>query len=157
MSLVPGGGRGVVQRDIIRIEGMRELRRALRDLQDVEATREFREGLKDAARIVATDAQHRARQFSNTIADSIRPRAGGNRAFVVGGKATIPWYGWADFGSRTPNPSPPAGHGPWFKSGPGPERGRFIYPAFDANEEQVKERIWEAIEAAIRHFNMTTS
>lgn len=134
----------------IRVHGLAELRKALRQIEDAEGLREVREGLKRGADIVAREAKTRVPSRTGTTASSIRATAGGNRAFVVGGKAKVPWYGWLDFGSRTPRTGNARTAGPWKGSGKGPRKGRFIYPALDARESDVAREVEEGLVDAIR-------
>lgn len=134
----------------VRVEGLAELRRDFRKVQDLESLAELRVGMKAAADIVAQEAKQRASAFSSRAAETIRATAGGNKAYVAGGKARLPWYGWADFGSRSPRSGNPRSVGPWTGSGKGPAKGRFIYPAFDAKETQVKAAVETAVDVALR-------
>jgi hypothetical protein len=138
-----------------RIEGITELRAALRELGQVEDAKEFQQGLKDAAGIVAREAKLRANTFSFRASDTIRAGSSGRNAYVAGGKGSLPWYGWADFGSRIPVRGNPRSRGPWSGSGRGPARGRFIYPAFDATEREVAEKVADAIDVAAQRAGLT--
>jgi hypothetical protein len=129
----------------IRVTGLKELRRDLKALGDLEGTKELRQGLKRAADIVAVDARNRAQAFSQRAAASITAGTSGNRAFVAGGRKGIAWYGWADFGSRKPKLGNPRSVGPWTKSGKGPDKGRFIYAALDAKNDEVVDAINRAV------------
>lgn len=141
--------RGQGFRAHVQVDGLRELRRSLRQAQDLEDLRDLRDGLKDAANIVARDAQGRVPSRTGRARDSIRATAGGNTAYVKGGKARVPYYGWLDFGSRTPNRGNSRSVGPWSGSGKGPNGGRFIYPAIDAKRDEVVELVAEAVEHAL--------
>lgn len=134
----------------VEVSGLAELRRELKRLKKLDTLVEFREGLKAAARIVATDAQRRVRSRSGRTRDSIRATAGGNTAYVVGGKAKVPWYGWLDFGTRRPKTGQPRSVGPWAHSGKGPKKGRFIYPALDAKEREVTKAVSAAVDIATK-------
>jgi len=129
----------------VHIVGLRELRRNLREVGDVEELVEVRNALRSAARIVADDARRRVPVRSGLARDSIRPLVSGNRAFVAGGKAKVPYYGWLDFGNRRPVSGRPRSVGPWAGSGKGPKGGRFIYPAIDAKIDQAAELISVAL------------
>lgn len=133
----------------VRVEGLAELRRSFRQAQDTDGLRELREGLRDAADVVAHDAQGRVPSRTGRARDSIRATAGGNTAYVKGGKARVPYYGWLDMGSRTPNQGNPRSVGPWTGTGAGPRGGRFIYPAIDAKEREITELVGEALEHAL--------
>lgn len=133
----------------VRVEGMRELRRSLRTAQDTDGLRELREGLRDAANVVVRDAQGRVPSRTGRARESIRATAGGNSAYVKGGKARVPYYGWLDFGSRRPNSGQSRSVGPWSGTGGGPRGGRFIYAAIEAKERQIVELVGEALERAL--------
>ena len=134
----------------IRVTGLAELRRALNELVPAEDLKELARGLKRAADIVAREARLRANTFSFRASDTIRATSGGNKAYVAGGKSSLPWYGWADFGSRTPVQGNPRSKGPWAGSGKGPVKGRFIYPALDATEHETAEAVADALDVAFR-------
>lgn len=118
----------------------------------MENLRDLRDGLKDAADVVAVEAASRVPTRTGAAKDSIRATAGGNTAYVKGGKARIPYYGWLDFGTREPNRGNPRSVGPWTGTGKGPEGGRFIYPAIDAKERQIAELVEEAVNRALDHL-----
>jgi hypothetical protein len=130
----------------IDVVGLAELRKAFKDYGEIEKSSELRDGLKAAAGIVASDAKRRAGVFSSRAAATLRATAGGNKAYVVGGKGSLPWYGWADFGSRNPVSGQPRSVGPWAHSGKGPTGGRFIYPAFAAKRGEVNDAVNDAVD-----------
>lgn len=134
----------------IRVEGLAELRRALARAEQIDTRNELRDGLKRAADEVAQEAKRRIPRRSGRTASSVRATAGGNRAYVVGGRATVPHYGWLDFGSRRPNTGNPRSVGPWSGSGKGPDGGRFIYPALDDREGQVVRLVTHAVSEVLR-------
>lgn len=138
----------------IRVDGLAALRRDLTRAGQIEARNDLRDGLKAAAAIGAAEGARLASAFSSTAAATIRPRAGGNKAFIVGGKAKLPWYGWADFGSRTPVQGNPRSVGPWKGSGAGPAKGRFIYPAIDNKERAMTEVVADAVTQALRKLDL---
>ena len=134
----------------IRVEGLGQLRRALRQVEDPAPLGELRQGLKQAADIVATEAKRRIPSRSGRARSAVRAVSSGNQALVVGGKKNVPYYGWLDFGSRTPVTGNPRTVGPWSGSGTGPSGGRFIYPAIEAKERQVVDAIDDAVGAVLR-------
>lgn len=139
----------------VRVTGVSELRRALRDAGDVENLRRFRDGLKAAANVVAQDAKARVPTRTGRARESIRATAGGNKAYVQAGKATVRYYGWLDFGSRVPKKGNPRRLGPWKGSGKGPAKGRYIYPAIAAKQEEIKDAIEAAVDDVIRSAGLT--
>lgn len=147
-------GPGVVIRAHVQVHGLTELRRALKQIEDPTRRKEVLAGFKAAAKIVADEARGNVPQKSGRAAKSIRTGAawqkGSAQAFVVGGKKAVPYYGWLDFGSRTPKVGNPRSVGPWRGSGTGPKEGRFIYPAIKAKGEQVAMAIRQGVDAVIR-------
>jgi hypothetical protein len=131
-----------------------DLRRALRKAEQVDNLGQLRDGLKKAANIVADDAKSRVPVRSGAARGSLRATAGGNRAYVVGGKAKVPYYGWLDFGSRSPRTGNPRSVGPWAGSGTGPAKGRFIYAALDDRERQVVEAVSDAVNDALNRLDL---
>lgn len=138
----------------IRVDGLADLRRALKRMENLEATADLRAGLKRAADEVAQDAKGRVPSRTGRAASTIRATSGGNRAYVVEGKAAVPYVGWLDFGSRTPRLGNPRTVGPWAGSGKGPAKGRFIYPAIDAREAQVVQLVEHAVSEALRQAGL---
>lgn len=138
----------------VRVEGLAELRRALRKAEQVDDMRDLRDGMKRAAEVVARDAQGRIPSRTGRTRGSVRAVSGGNKAFVVGGKKTVPHYGWLDFGSRTPRTGQARSVGPWANSGTGPARGRFIYPAVDAREREVVHLVQQAVSQALNKLDL---
>lgn len=138
----------------IRVDGLADLRKALGQAGQIDDRNTLRDGLKKAANIVAEEARKRVPTRTGRARDSIRATAGGNRAYVVGGKARVPYYGWLDFGSRRPVSGQPRRVGPWANSGIGPSQGRFIYPALDATEQEVASAVAEAVDAALDRLGL---
>lgn len=133
--------------DGVRVDGLKELRRALNRI-DPELTKELRLDLKAIGDEVAADAKRRVPQRSGRSRASIRSGVSGNKAYVAGGKKLVPWYGWLDFGSRTARTGQPRSVGPWRRSGNGPKGGRYIYPAIDDNRAMIKRRAVQAFNRA---------
>ena len=134
------------------IDGLKELRRALGQL-DNEARIRLREDLKDAANIIARDASARVKRdvgrgsrgrSTGRAASALRAVSRGNEVLIVGGKATVPYYGWLDFGGKLTKTGKRRNeqHRPIVK------RGRYIYPAIDQNMPQVVAAVERAIERA---------
>ena len=134
----------------VQVTGLREIRSDLRKIGDTERLQELRDGLKNAAGVVADDAQQRVPTKSGKARRSVRALVSGNNAFVAGGKRTVPYYGWLDFGTRRPRTGQPRSVGPWTGTGSGPAEGRFIYPAIEATEPEVVRLIDQAMGRALR-------
>lgn len=129
----------------ISVQGLDELRRDLKQAGNKVEQRKLRTKLKRAAEIVADDARGRVPVVSGDARSTLKAGATAGSAFVVGGKADSPYYGWLDFGSRTPNQQV----GPWRNSGAGPHGGRFIYPAIKANSDELIKQVTDAVDEAL--------
>jgi hypothetical protein len=131
----------------VAVDGLKATRRGLNQI-DKALTKELGKALKAIGEDVAVDARARVPQRSGRAAKSIRAGSSGNTAYVAGGRKTVRYYGWLDFGTRNPQRGNPRSDGPWKKSGTGPKGGRFIYPAIDANREMIRRRAIGALEIA---------
>lgn len=139
----PGAGAAQIQ-----IDGLKETAAAFRR---VESLSTLSRHLRAVAEKVANDARAKVpRGKTGAAAASIRPRSSSGTASVVGGKKSVPYYGWLDFGTRDPRSGQPRSVGPWKGSGAGPTRGRFIYPAVDENEEEIRRAALKAVEEAYK-------
>ena len=120
----------------VKIEGLRELRRVLRQT-DVESARALQRGLKDAASVVATEAASRAPHRTGELARSIRPYAAGNKAGV---RSRLPYAGVVHWGGTIR----PRGVPIEFKRRP------FIADAVDRKTDVIVARVAVALDAAVR-------
>lgn len=124
---------------IVRVEGLRETQRALRKMGNgIDSG--FKTEAKAIAEGVARVARARVPVNTGRARDSIKAGAQMKGAYVQGGKKAVPYYGWLDFGSRTPRKGRPRSVGPWRGSGKGPRDGRFIYPALAEKRHEVEDR-----------------
>lgn len=152
------------------VSGIRELRAALRKVEP-ELLPELRVDLKAAAEVVAADARRRAPQPGNVTyvvrqrnrrsqtrvrtrtgaaRDSIRVVAGGNSIYLAGGKAKTPYYGWLDFGGKLPA----KGGRRNTQVRPIIRRGRYIYPAIDANIQLLADRVGAAVDRTLAKLDL---
>lgn len=128
--------------------GLKEFRRGLNRI-DPELTKQLRRELLEIGQDVANDARMTVPVGRTGRArGSVRAGVSGNNAYIAGGKATVPYFGWLDFGSRTPRSGRPRSVGPWKGTGPGPYKGRFIYPAIARNQSNIERRAVKAFEKA---------
>jgi len=133
----------------VRVSGMAETQRSLKKL-DPELSKAFRKEFLTIGKKIAADAKTEVPSVSGKARGSIRAGMKGQTPYVAGGKASVPYYGWLDFGSRTPKSGQPRSVGPWKGSGSGPKRGRFIYKAIDKNRAVIKAGAKEAFDKAKR-------
>ena len=75
-------------------------------------------------------------------------------AFVTGGKGSVPYYGWLDFGTRNPRHGNTRKEGPWRGSGTGPKKGRFIYPAIEAKQEEIAVQVELGVNEVIKRVGL---
>ena len=133
----------------VRVSGMAETQRSLKKLDPALALA-FRKEFLTIGKKIAADAKTEVPSVSGKARGSIRAGMKGQTPYVAGGKASVPYYGWLDFGSRTPKSGQPRSVGPWKGSGSGPKRGRFIYKAIDKNRAVIKAGAKEAFDKAKR-------
>lgn len=131
---------------IVGVEELAALRRALRTIEPA-TVKTLQKGLKQAAEIVAAEARSRIPVRSGRAQKSVRAGASGTNAYIAGGKSTVLYYGWLDFGSRTPRTG---SSGPWKGSGAGPTGGRFIYPAIRDKFDEFRQAAVNAVDDATR-------
>lgn len=133
----------------IKVDGLPELQRALKDL-DPALAKALKVELKDVAESVMHDAQNDMPVKSGRALESMKAGADIAGPYVAGGKKSVPYYGWLDFGSRTPIKGRPRSVGPWKGTGAGPKKGRFIFPAIDRNRDVIERKSTDAFEKAKR-------
>lgn len=143
---VRGGGRQ--RTGAVKVEGLRELNRALRELGP-----DARAGLKDASRrvseLVAGDARSAAYSLGGVaahVAPSIKSRAAmnGGASVAIGG-ARYPMAGGAEFGSRRFKQFKP-----W--RGNGMEAGYFLYPTIRRDSDRIATEYTSALDGIIEEF-----
>lgn len=132
----------------VEFEGLKRLRAGLKKI-DPQLQKDLRDEFVPIAQEVAAEARSRVPHKSGRAAASVRGGVSGNNAYVSGGRTSVPYYRWLDFGSRTPVSGQPRSYGPWFKSGAGPKRGRFIYPAIDAKRDDIETKSAAAVDRII--------
>lgn len=126
---------------------------------DPALQKELKVQLKKAAGIVATAAKGKVPKTSRRganrsgsgmhAASSIGSGGNAKGAFVKGGSSSVPYYGWLDFGTRSPISGRPRSIGPWAGTGPGPKKGRFLYPAFEEKRDDVQAAVKAAVSKSI--------
>jgi hypothetical protein len=129
----------------IHVDGLKELRRDLNKI-DKALTKEFRAELVDLGREIADDARADVPVRSGRARDSIKAGMSGNNAYVQGGKKTVPYYAWLDFGGTLR----PTGRRFNTQVRDFRKRGRYLYPAIARNRSKVRARAEAAIEKALR-------
>lgn len=138
------------------MSGVRELRSSLRKVAPALLP-ELRGEMKAAAEVVAKDARRRVRRSirnpdrsTGRAEKSLRVLAGGNRVYIAGGKQSVPYFGWLDFGGDLK----PVGYRKNTQRRSTPHRGRYIYPAIGANIDEVVDGIEKAVDRATRRAGL---
>lgn len=133
----------------VRVEGLREFRRGLAKL-DKQFPKDLNREVKQIGERVAADARQRVPVRSGRARGSIRATTAGSRAYVVGGKKSVPYFGWLDFGGGIPNRQSRRRRSlsqPW-RSRPFLDEGRFIYPAVRRARPRLERELSQAFERA---------
>ena len=127
-------GRNVI--DPIKIAGLRELQKALKDI-DGESQKMLRTALNKAAEIVVDEARPKVPTRSGKAKTSMRVMSSQREAKVVGGSAKVPYFGWLDYGGKVGRNKSVVR--PFISA------GRYLYPAYDRNRSRVYDAMVEAI------------
>lgn len=122
--------------DPIRIDGLRELQRSLKDI-DGESQKALRLVNNDAADIVVGGARRLVRSKSGKARGSIRARSSQREARVSGGGGRAPYYPWLDFGGAVGRAR--AIRRPFLKD------GRYIYATYGARRTWILDRLEEGL------------
>lgn len=134
--------------DSIRIDGLRDLQKALRQI-DGESQKELRVVLNKAAKIVAEAAAVRIPRRSGRAAASIKPRSGQREASVQGGGARVKYYGWLDFGGSVGRNN--SVKRPFLRD------GRYMYPAYRDRKATVQEELERSLTGLVRKAGLEVS
>lgn len=123
----------------IHISGLREFHRGLKSISK-DAPKGLRLAGNEAAGIVVREAKPRVPRGPSAkghALSSVRSSSTRTAARVSGGSKRYPYYAWLDFGGRTGRNG--TARRPFIK------RGRYIWPAFVDNREQVQNELHEAL------------
>lgn len=131
--------------DPIKVTGLRELQASLKAVED-GLQKQLRVVLNDAAELVAADARRKVPQRTGRAAQSLKAQSGQREAKIVGGSKKVPYYGFLDFGGRVGKN----------KSVTRPFRrsGRYIYPAYASNRDDVARKIADGLGELIRQAGL---
>lgn len=140
----PGSGYGDV-----RIEGLRELNAALKRL-DPALQKGLRTSFIRVGRRVAADAKSRMPVRSGRARASVRAGATNRGAYVAEGRADAPYVGWLDWGGVLR----PSGRRRNTQVRPRIGKGRYLYPAIEANSAVIRREALSAIEEATQRAGL---
>jgi hypothetical protein len=132
----------------VRVEGIPELRRALRRAED-GLQKELGKAHKRSADVVAAAARARTPVRSGALRASIK--AGGSQRFgtVKGGSSKVKYFGFIDFGGTIAIPSRMTVIQRTFIS-----EGRILYPALASKRSEMERYYEREIEALIRRAGL---
>lgn len=130
----------------VRVEGLNELNRALRQMGGPELQKELKEAGKTVAEKVASDARTNAMSLGGVaakVAPSIKASARNTGAGVRFGGAKYPFAGGAEFGSLQFKQFKP-----W--RGNTSDAGYFLYPSIRSNSDTIADEYLSAVEDLAR-------
>jgi hypothetical protein len=120
----------------IRIEGLREFNRALRQL-DGELPRMLRLAMNKAATVVVDYGQARMARRSGRAASTIKAKSTRTSVRVSEGSSRAPYVPWLDFGGKVGR-----AHS---VSRPYIRGGRYLYPALTDKRDEIKAALESAL------------
>ena len=135
-------------RDPVRIEGLRELQKALKTM-DGQSQKRLRIVLNGAADLVVQAANPRIPRRTGRAAASMRPSSGQREASVKAGGGRVPYFGFLDFGGNV-------GRGDSVKR-PFIRDGRYLYPAYRDRKAAIREKISKGLDDLIRDAGLDPS
>jgi hypothetical protein len=138
--------------DAIKVEGLAELRRALGKI-DPTLQKQLRGRLLKVAQRVSERARQNVPTRSGKARNSIKASVSGNKVYLQGGKNTVAYYGWLDFGGRLK----PVGERHNTQTRPVIRGGRYLYPAISAMQPQIRDGAIDAFVATAHDLRMMAS
>lgn len=129
----------------IRVEGLRELNRALREI-DRELPKALRIALNDAVEVIADAAASEVPELTGAAAASIVPRSTRTAARIKAGGRRAEYYPWLDFGGSVgPQKSV---HRPFIRE------GRYLFPAYADHRDEMVAKLEEALVDVVQAAGM---
>jgi hypothetical protein len=132
----------------IRVEGLRELNRSLRQISR-DLPPKLRMALNEGAEVVADAAQDEVPELTGAAAASIVPRSTRTAARIKAGGRRASHYPWLDFGGSVgPQKSV---HRPFIRE------GRYLFPAYAENRDEMVAKLDEALVEVIAAAGLEAS
>jgi hypothetical protein len=135
--------------DQIRIEGLKEFQRALRDM-DKALPKQIRLILNDATALVIDTARPRMPSKTGRARGSLKARSSQREARVALGGTRAPYTPWLDFGGEGKVKGRPPAR-PFIK------KGRYLYPALESRRDEITERMSEGLDQLGRDAGLEMS
>lgn len=117
--------------DAIRVDGLRQFQKALRDM-DADLPKQIRLILNEAAQEVIDYAKPKVPRRTGRAVASIKARSSQREVRIAVGGTKAPYYPWLDFGGEGRRKGRPAER-PFIRG------GRYLYPGLDARRTEVTE------------------
>lgn len=136
-------------RDVVAVEGLAELRRALGKI-DAGLPKHLRDKLVPIGRRIADRARQRMPRRSGRAAASVSSGVSGNRAYVSTGKATVPYAPWLDFGGTLR----PTGLRRGTQYRPKVQGGRYLYPAIADSQRDTERAASQALDDTAKELGL---
>lgn len=140
----------------LHVAGLKEVEMALRRV-DPELKKQLRQELKRAAEPVAREARRRvARSIKNRSRStgkaerSLRVVLSYGNVYIVGGKASVPYFGWLDFGGTLKRTGERRNtqHRPIVRHAGA--AGRYVYPAIKVTRQEIVDGVERAVDDSLR-------
>jgi len=130
----------------IRITGLRELQKALKDM-DANLPKKIRVALNQSAELVIDYAGPRVPSKTGRARASLKVRSSQRAARIASGGTKAPYYPWLDFGGEGRRKGRPAAR-PFLKE------GRYIYPGLAKNKDEITEAMSTALTELAREAGL---
>lgn len=146
---------------VVHVSGLSELRKALKDV-DPAVRKQLPKTMKQVGEVIVADARRRinadvshkprtkGQKRPGRSAASLRVTSSGLKVYIQGGKASVPYFGWLDFGGTLY----PTGRRRNKQRRPVLKHGRYIYPAIDASRDLLVSRLQEALDDAMNQAGL---
>jgi phage gpG-like protein len=123
--------------DAVRVDGLKELRKALKDAEDATPT-VLRAALNEAAQVVVKVAKPRLPHRTGALANTLKVASSQTKAQVALGSTRVPYAGWVDFGGKRPHERP------YKKS------GRYVLPAYESQKDNITKLLQARLDKLVK-------
>jgi hypothetical protein len=140
----------------VEVVGLLDLQKALKDIEPT-LKKEFNKELRKLGNKVAAEVRSKVPAKTGRARASVKSGVRNGMAYVQGGKATVPYFAWLDFGGPTREKGP---NGPW-RNGWKPGRrefireGRYLYPTVREMQPEILAAAEEAFDRTARKLGLT--
>lgn len=136
-----------MSKDALRIEGLKEFNKALKDV-DKNLPKAVRLALNEAADMVVDTAQSKVPRRSGRARKSLKAKSTRTLVRVGGGGGKAVYYGWLDFGGRV-------GKSKSVRR-PFKKKGRYLYPSYFKHRDSgdIQRKMLDALTDVARKAGM---